>query len=295
MGVEDPNLAWDDPAWAEKSDGSWQARLRRHQAWWRQERLGLGAGPIRPDGRLVASMLPVDVGFEPNLMTPEAVAAATTAITSLESEKRPGLIQLDRLKRNLLSSQPMCFNLLGHLSATPDALLQWVQSISARATDVREVRLEWAPADSFSRSAFDAFVTYSLPGGAAGFVGVECKYAEDLSKAQPKPAAPKFHDATVTGAWLPKAAPALDKPRLRQFWYNQLLTQRVCATGQYAEGYGVVVAAAADGPARTVTAEVAAQLVDPTELRFCALEDLLDSVSGHEAWRAAFRERYLAF
>lgn len=295
MAVDDPNLAWDDPAWAEKSDNAWQARLRRHKAWWRQERLRLAAGPMRPQGRLVASMLPADVDFEPNLMTPEAVDAAHRAIESLKAEKRPGFIQEFRLKHNLLSSQPMCFNLFGHLSATPDALLPWVRTISPHAVSVTDVLLEWAPPTKLSGSAFDAFVTYDLPDGGVGFVGIECKYAEDLAKAQPRPAASKYHEATAAGPWLPDAAAGLDKPKLRQFWYNQLLAQRVLASGDYAEGFGVVVAAGADDPARDVTADVAAQLEDRDSLRFSSIEDVLNTITDHDSWRADFRERYLAF
>jgi hypothetical protein len=296
MAVEDPNLAWDDPAWAEKSDGAWQARLRRHQAWWRHERLGLPAGPMRPGARLVSTMLPLDVDLEPNLMTPEAVSSAHRAIDSLKAEKRPGLIQIDRLKRNLLSSQPMCFNLFGHLSATPDALLPWVRTIAPLATSVTDVRLEWAPLDRFSGSAFDAFVSYALPDGAWGFVGIECKYAEDLAKAQPKPAAEKYVRATESSSsWKPGSAAALDRPKRRQFWYNQLLTQRVLGSGDFVEGYGVVVAAGADEPARAVTAEVADHLDDRDSLRFCSVEDVLESVTGHDSWRVELRERYLDF
>src|SRR3954451_21145381 len=91
----------------------WQAQLRRQQAWWREKRLGLPAGPRVGHSRLVSSMLPDDVNLSTNLMWPEAVDAAEKALIALATENRPGLIHEERLRRNLLSSQPLCFNLFG--------------------------------------------------------------------------------------------------------------------------------------------------------------------------------------
>lgn len=246
--------------------------------------------------RLVASMLPLDVDFAPNLMTEEAVFSATDALESLRSEKRPGLIQQERLRRNLLSSQPMCFNLFGHLSSDPKSLLPWVRSISPNAVDVADVRLEWAPAaDVIGGSAFDAFVGYRCSDGRRGFLGIEVKYAEDLAKAHPKPAPDKYRQPTTEGPWHEGAAERLDRPTLRQFWFNQLLTQVVKRTHNYDEAYGVVVACAQDAKARDVVAQVATELVDPSTLRFAALEDIVATVEGHDAWKAAFTERYLTY
>lgn len=294
MSVTDPSLPWDDPAWAEKGDNAWQAQLRRQQAWWRAKRLGLPAGPRAGHPRLVASMLPDGVGLEPNLMSAEAVKAALVAQHTLKAEGRPGLIQEERLRRNLLSSQPLCFNLFGHLGTYPVSLLPWVRGFQPAAVSVGPVRLEWAPSSgALGGSAFDAFVAYATADGKNGFVGVEVKYAENLASAQPKPAHDKYEDATLAGPWKSGAAERLDQSRLRQFWYNQLLAQVVLASGEYDEGAVAVVACAADHTAREVTATVAAELADPSTLRFASIEDLVASVQAEDSWKARFIERYL--
>lgn len=296
MAVTDPSLPWRDPSWREASDNVWQAQLRRQQGWWRQERLGCDAGPMIGRDRLVVSMLPLDVDLAPNLMTDEAVLAATTAIESLRSEKRPGLIQQERLRRNLLSSQPMCFNLFGHLSSDPKALLPWVRSVSPNAVEVTKVKLEWAPAaDVIGGSAFDAFVGYRRNDGRRGFLGIEVKYAEDLAKAHPRPAPDKYRQPTIEGPWQEGAVQRLDQPTLRQFWFNQLLTQVVERRHEYDEAYGVVAACAQDTKARDVVSQVATELLQPDTLRFAALEDIVATVEGHDAWKAAFTERYLTY
>ena len=53
MSVIDPLLPWNDSEWSEPSDNKWQAQLRRQQAWWREKRLGLPAGPRVGHARLV--------------------------------------------------------------------------------------------------------------------------------------------------------------------------------------------------------------------------------------------------
>lgn len=296
VSVIDPSLSWNDSAWLEAADNEWQAQLRRQQAWWRQERLGLPAGPRVGHARLVSSMLPGDVDLSTNLMWPEAVDAAEHALQALRTEGRPGLIQEERLRRNLLSSQPLCFNLFGYLGAHRHALLPWVRTIQPEATSVEDIRLEWAPATgTLGGSAFDAFVSYETRGGNRGFIGIEVKYAEDLAAAQRKPANDKYKAPTLTGLWKTGAIERLDQPRLRQFWYNQLLTQVVLGSGDYDEGFGAVVACAADHAAREVTAAVAAELTDPAGLRFSSIEDVVASVRGHVHWQTGFTERYLTY
>lgn len=246
--------------------------------------------------RLVSSMLPTGTEWVPNLMTQAAVDAAKRARDDLVAERRPGIIQLDRLHRNLLSSQPLCFNLFGHLSADPSVLFEWVHSFQDDVETVDEVRLEWAPlTGNTGGSAFDAFISYTRRGGARGFLGIECKYAENLAKAQPKPAHEKFKVETADGPWRRGAETRLDRPRLRQFWYNQLLTQRVLSTGDFTSGIGVVVACHDDASARGVVESICAELDDPTTLRFSSINDVVDAVAGNESWRLDFAERYLTY
>lgn len=254
------------------------------------------AGPRTGGPRLVSSMLPADADLSDNLTTAAAVAAAERSIHDLAIERRPGLIQADRLRRNLLSSQPLCFNLFGHLSSDPSALVGWVRSFQNDVESVDDVRLEWAPpTGNTGGSAFDAFVTYTRSDGARGFLGIECKYAENLAKAQSKPAHEKFKVETANGPWHTGAETRLDRPRLRQFWYNQLLTQRVASTADFAGGIGVVVACHDDASAREVVESIRAELDDPATLRFSSINDVVNAVTGHETWRQKFAERYLTY
>ena len=241
-------------------------------------------------------MLPDGVGLEPNLMTVEAREAAEDAMARMKSSKQPGIIEPDRLKRNLLSSQPLCFNLFGYLRAHPAALLPWVQAIEPRAESITRVELEWAPLPKArGGSAFDAFVEFAQGDGTNGFLGIECKYAEKLTESQRADAAEKYRKDTKPPAWTEGAVEVLDQHGLRQLWYNQLHVQDVTSELDYATGVGVVVACAADHEAQEAVEQVREVLTDPDELRFSSLEDLVSSVEGHDDWKRAFSTRYLDF
>lgn len=327
MTATDATTPWHDPAWRVGSDNPLQAGLRLQQAWWRQACRGISdAGRLHPPPRpgrpprthnpLVVSMLPeTTVGFVPNLMWTASVNAYEDAKSELNASA--GILYEDRLRRNLLSSQPLCFNLFGFLGRIDaNALLPWVRSYAPRATAVSRIRLEYSPsaaelgAAPLGGSAFDAFVEYVLPDESMGFIGIETKYHEDLTKGLRVPkegtaAREKYAKETQVRPWRPGAASELVARRKNlQFWYNQLLAQRTCelvtdarGSRRYTEFTEVVVACRQDDSAKAVVRTVADQLAEGHEgtLRFCAIDDVVDAVAGHEDWKRDFRERYTDF
>lgn len=329
MAATDPRTVWHDPSWRVSGDNLLQAGLRLQQGWWRQNRAGADgkgiaeAGPHHPTGSpagqkglpnpLVVSSLPEScVDFGTNLMWPEAVEALRKARSQLGVAG--GILAEDRLRRNLLSSQPLCFNLFGYLAQLPDldALLPWVRIYAPETSGIERILLEYAPSaaelgsEPLGRSAFDAFIEYRLPGGRLGFIGVETKYHEDLSKglALPRPDVrpTKYELATRNGCWAPGAADALmgDRKYL-QFWYNQLLAQRthglVGGGKTYSQYSQVVVATQVDSSAQSVVATIRRQLDQDHQdtLWFCSLEDVIAAVDGQEHWKARMTERYTDF
>ena len=310
-----------------KGDNPLQAGLRLQQAWWRQECLVISeaghAKPQQPGGKskarrnpVVSTMLPESVeGFASNLMTDEAVASYVAAKETLKGS--PGIINEDRLRRDLMAAQPLCFNLFGYLAQSePDALLAWVQGYAPEATSIVGIRLEHAPSAAelgeqpLDGAAFDAFVEYALPDGRLGFIGVETRYADDLAKGLDLPPAgstarTKYVDATEVGGWVEDAADdLLEHRRNMQFWVNQLLAQRTQrlvrnddGAQRYAEHTVVVVATRQDISAQAVVDKVAGLLADDarTTLRFCPLDEVVDKVVGHEPWKHSMWQRYTDF
>lgn len=290
---------WDDPAWREPADTAWQAKLRSMQARWRQLRLRLPPGPHsakNPD-RLVSSTLRFDAPGDANFLSAEIAAAVDRRLASGGA----GLVKEDRLRRVLLSSQPMCFNLFGNFQ-TPgrrSALLPWVRSVNPAAAEIVRVEIEWAPpaAEHFSGgSAFDAFIEYSSVDGGLGFLGVECKYHEDLEKSDVKTVRDVYKTFTSdTLLWRPGAATRLDVPGHRQFWLNTLLAQSLARRLGYVAGQCVVTACAQDDSARVAFDAVQCELVNPPTLVWAPWEAIVNSITWDDDWQADFRERYLDF
>jgi hypothetical protein len=330
MAVVDPRTVWHDPSWRVSGDNPLQAGLRLQQGWWRQNRAGVDgkgiaeAGLHHPTGSataqkggpnpLVVSTLPESCAdFGTNLMWPEAVEALRQAKSRLGSSG--GILAEDRLRRNLLSSQPLCFNLFGYLGQLSDlsALLPWVKIYAPKASGIERILLEYAPsADELGGmplggSAFDAFIEYRLPEAQLGFIGVETKYHEDLSKGlrlpNPGTRPTKYEGATQkAGSWVPGAADALMGHRKNlQFWYNQLLAQRTYALvgggKTYSQYRQVVVATQVDSSAKAVVDTIRGQLDQDHQdtLWFCSLEDVIAKVEGQEHWKARMAERYTDF
>ena len=294
------DLEWDDARWEERSDNAWQRGLRWQQAWWRVMRLELPAGPfsaVRPD-RLVASTLALDAPANANFLTADVAGAVEQRLRTSGG----GLVKEDRLRRFLLSSQPMCFNLFGQFQDEQrrEALLPWVRRVRPTACRVTRVEIEWAPpAEDHFRggSAFDAFVEYETADSGLGFLGVECKYHEDLRQSD----VPKVRDVyksftAKSGLWREGAVEQLDRIGLRQFWLNTLLAQSLLAKGdRYSEGACVITACQADQSARTAFASVQTQLATSSELAWQPWESIVSDIAGHDRWRRSFVERYLDF
>lgn len=328
MTTRTPTLSWDDPAWKE-ADTPMAASLRRRQGRYRQEVLKLPAGPrlgrrkdgTVPQSKLVVSMLPLEYADGPppsapddapstydNFLNADVRAAVHARLGKRSTVKRcwPRSIGRDRLFRNMLSSQPVAFNFFGNVVGRPQALLAWVQRIDPAASTVTEVRIEWAPHKRFhlnSGSAFDAWVSYRAE-DQTGFVAVEVKYSEDLSKADKPAYQPKFEAAVgELGCWKDGSYEGLNTGGRQQFMLNTSLAQSLLRHGdspdhpQYQRGHAVVMACDEDGEAKRVTNEVAGCLQkgpEMVDLTWLPLGESLELMGRDEEWVSEFRERYLA-
>lgn len=293
--------SWDDDSWREK-DTDWRAGCRRLQSWWRSERLGVDPGPHKANNpeRLVASMLPLDAPANSNLLSAEAIAASDLR---LAEPGGLGMIDPDRLARNLLASQPLCFSLFGHLAHHPHVLVEWLQSLGIAADAVIDVRLEWAPDRKRhfnGGSAFDALVVY-MRGPSTGFVGIECKYAENLAEQDITPREPYLAFTRDSGHWRSGAAERLRAKETAQLWLNTLLVQSCVDKSEegWDEGRAVMLACGDDAVAFDTTVAVRTDLDEPSRwLTWSSYEALIDIAAqdpGLASWASTFRARYLDF
>lgn len=226
-------------------DGPFIARIRFHQSWYRRMVLNLEPGVHPKNGLVYGSQLTERDGLAgANFLTSDIHDVALARLASTE-----GLVDKERLLFNMLSSQPMCFNMFGPLTLNADAATQLLRTLPGLSKDlvVTNVRLEHAPDKTThlnDHTAFDAFVEYGLPGGRNGFVGVECKLTEPFSQGRYSfaerysrwMAAPNWY-------WNAGAEQYFSQVRYNQLWRNHLLAFSMLHQGdaKYDEAFCAVV------------------------------------------------------
>ena len=129
----------------------------------------------------------------------EKVNFMTNNIKKLISEKileirsKRGLVGEPRIWNNLLSSQPLCFNLFGELHYDLDLATKFFQKLFPNKVSlVTKVDFEFSSKRyNPDNSAFDVYVEY-LHNDKKYFFGIEVKYQEDLLEETKTKAAENF-------------------------------------------------------------------------------------------------------
>lgn len=127
------------------TDNAFQQRARLLQALWREAR-GLPAGVRRP-GAPLGSRLPLLLAKEElsNFLTDNIRRAVRDRVATKQAGSGQ-LIDEDRLYADLLSSQPLCFNLFGELHADLElATRVFSEPWPLRVETVTAVRFEHSP------------------------------------------------------------------------------------------------------------------------------------------------------
>ena len=181
---------------------AFKQRARLHQAEWRESRgFPMGTHPGRngePDdnGSKMAPAGPRDNDFR-NFLDSDAVRKAVEHRSSVAVKKsEPGQqFKEDRLRYDLLSSMPMCFNLFGELHGDRSRLTAAGEELFGTKAPGVTVKFEHSPrrqSNEFSNdgTAFDVALYFDEPDGDQSIVGIETKYHEH-AVAEPKPDAPK--------------------------------------------------------------------------------------------------------
>jgi hypothetical protein len=288
-----------------RGDPAFTARMRLHQSWWRSVVLGLpyGHGPSAASASLYGNMLAASAGAEgKNFLTPEIFEVAKRRL----AEGR-GALEPFRLLHNLLSSQPMCFNLFGPLVDRPERATRLLRGlVGHEIARVRRVGIEWAPepaADYLGdRTAFDAVIEYERPDGALALLGIETKLTDSFSQ--------RPYDGELYRRWMrlarspfrPEAAAAVALSKHNQLWRNHLLALAARDRGDspYAAVRSVVVHHPLDADGAHVAGSYREHLVaeDDTFVVW-PLDRVVEAFSAagqddESAWLDAFRTRYLA-
>lgn len=284
-------------------EGPFRARMRLHQSWYRADVLGLPHG----EGPDAAGERPLG-----NILTREDAARGSnflgTAIFEVARRRMraaPG-VEPFRCMADMLSSQPMCFNMFGPLVEDTDLATALMRTLVDDLRRVIEVHIEHAPSPRAEylgdRTAFDVFVGYERSDGTRAFVGAEVKLAEDCS--DDTGASDRYWELTrAAGApWRSDAHDRLDEPGTRHLWRNHLLVEalRRHPAEPYDNGRLAVVYHPADNHTAGVVHEYETTLRDPAaSFAGWSLDHVLeqwrtaDVQQSHKDWLDRLAVRYL--
>jgi len=275
------------------SDRPWQSELRLRQARWR-ERIGEPVGIHR--GAPLGSSLP-DGNTTSNFLTPTIARQVERARRQPEA-----LISAPRIYANMLSSQPLAFNLFGELAADLDLATRAGRSLWPDLVGtVTEVRFEWSPGRGDprfldNRSAFDVALVATDPDGRAVCVGIEVKYHEDMTQDPGSAVAPRYAEvARAAAAFRDPEAPELRSRQLRQLWFDHLLALSMVEAGEVRRTRFVVLAPAANPAVTAADARYRRHLSDALTYERRTLEEVAAVIAGLTGaqWVRDFCARYL--
>ena len=210
------------------SDGPFRRAMRLHQSKWRASQ-NLAIGNDARDIPYGNYLTEPDAKAGRNFLSPEIYQLAEKRISQGAG------VEPFRCLHNLLSSQPMAFNLFGPL-CQDKVLAQYLLDplLPGGASEAR-VTMEWAPAPRQAylddASSFDVVIHYTTKAGDSAIAGIEVKLTEPFS--------PKRYGnndrhtnrylkvSSDPAIWTTPGEPALSNSTWNQIWRTHLLAQSI--------------------------------------------------------------------
>ena len=231
------------------------------------------------------------------------------------------LIEETRLRTNLLSSQPLCFNLFGELKLNSDKALQFFNILYDNYfKSIDKIEFEYNPAGrdprlTGDRSAFDVFVEYTSIAGNKGFIGIEVKYSETLNEGadsvndilnkqfcnEPRTRRDRYRELSI-GMFAETSSGELEQLPAFQIWRDHLLAVSMCKafSEKYDEGVFLFLAPYSNKNCRDGVKKYRNLLLNPDDgidSHFCNawLEEYIETLDKvlDEEWTKDMKKRYL--
>ncbi|MDE2641065.1 MAG: hypothetical protein OXI03_10870 [Chloroflexota bacterium] len=286
-------------------DNDFQRRARLLQALWREEQglpIGLRSSK-RPEPLGSRLAMPFARETLANYVT-ETIRDVVRAEVLDPVKSADKLYGKPRIFEDLLSSQPLCFNLFGELQRDlPLASAVLGPLTDGRVHHVAAIEFEHSPGRgdprfTGDRSAFDVFIEFEGPRG-PGFLGIEVKYHENLKGGTSKDN-DRYHEiADAMGVFDPTRRGQLLGEPLQQIWRDHLLagSLRLDGPSGYDDGAFVFLYPAQNKACADAIGEYAACLTNKDSLIVWALEEVVAALRAatDAAWVEAVADRYLGF
>ena len=218
------------------------------------------------------------------------------------AKSRGKLYSKPRIFNDLLSSQPMCFNLFGELQKNlPLASAVFRQLSNGRLDSVTAIEFEWSPGKSDpkytnDKSAFDVYILGKTSSGGDAFVGIEVKYHENLQgKASDNERYQEI--AQLMNSFKPECQDQFMKSPLHQIWRDHLLAGIHRLVDPFEDGFFTFLYPKANTYCSRAAASYNQCLTSVDTFAAWTLEDLVSTIRNNtsDRWIDQFNNRYLDF
>lgn len=284
----------------ESTDASeFQRRARVLQSLWREEQVYLCG---EHSGRLLGSrLMPEDAKTLKNYLT-ETIRGVVEDEVCNKKASEGKLFGKPRIFNDLLSSQPLCFNLFGELTQDLALASKVIKTMTAgRFAEVTKIDFEYSPGRRDprylnDRSAFDVFLLCRTAAGKEGFIGIEVKYHENL-QGPPGEHKQRYDEVANQMECFGKDHEPLKKTPFQQIWRDHLLTGITCIVDNYDDELFVTLYPKDNTHVSTALSEYRNHLTNEKTFASWTLEDFVAALRLHSdaLWISAFTDRYLAF
>jgi hypothetical protein len=287
-------------------DTRFSSCARLLQSIWRDKR-GFPVGKFRPRNgrpRKLGSLLTPELARSGvNFVTPEIAKLVRREAAYREYG---AFIEEGRLWRNLLSSQPLTFNLFGRAKLNRAFGTKLFHALFPDfVADLVSLHFESSPGRRDERftadyTAFDVLAVVTTTRGNRGFVGIEVKYAESMSY-EARPIAKRYDQlAASAGFYRDHRASALREVPIEQLFRLHLLcASMISKEGPFCEGLFALVAPEGNRQVEDAGRQYRSRLREEGEthvpFRQITVEQCIESIgeAGDAALSAELHERYV--
>lgn len=283
---------------------SFQRRARILQSLWRlQQGLPCGIHSGRNGDRKLGSRLVMpDAQNELSNYLSENIRNVVRTELAQASIAKEKLYSEPRIYNDLLSSQPLCFNLFGELSIDLDLASAVISAMTeGRFERVTAIEFEHSPGRSdpkylADRSAFDVFIKCINHAGSTGFIGIEVKYHENLI-GPPSTHKTRYEDVARMMECFPDDIGELKKSPIQQIWRDHLLAGVTKQADGYSDALTVILYPRENGHVSSAVDEYSSHLKNTASFTSWTLEDFVETLRkySNSEWVRIFYDRYLDF
>lgn len=282
-------------------DNEFQRNARILQSVWRADR-GYAAGDH--NGAQLGSRLPMPWARDElaNYMTDNIKDVVRLEV--LDPVRSSGKAYAKpRVFNDLLSSQPLCFNLFGELHRDFNLATAVFNHLTrGRVGKVTGMEFEYSPGRQNPKflsdsTAFDVYAEYVTPAGAAGFLGIEVKYHEDMRDA-PARHRPRYDEvASAMDCFSASGMGRLRSKPLQQVWRDHMLAGSILLAGGYGDGLFAILYPKDNVHCHKVVREYKSCLTDDRSFTSWTLEGVIDALRQctDQEWVGQVADRYVAF